>query len=69
MVFLVILGRLKFVKKSPIKPVLGNVGMGSLHRVTGGEESGLGLQPRDHLQNIELDLPDPILGVPELKKL
>ena len=34
-VFLVILGLLKFVKKSPIKPVLGNVGTGSLHCVTG----------------------------------
>ena len=31
MVFLVILGLLKFVKNSPIKPVLGSVGTGPLH--------------------------------------
>ena len=35
MVFLVILGVLKFVKNLPIKPVLGNVGTGYLHCVTG----------------------------------
>ena len=32
-IFLVFLGLLKFVKNSPIKPVLGNVGTGSLHCV------------------------------------